>query len=87
MLTAKENKMVVELRERFAGVERIPLSAADRLFKILDAAPEAALAALVRERVKFCAMPAANRLRRDHGWNEDRLERLMKGESDGDCEA
>jgi hypothetical protein len=58
-------------------VDAIPLNAAGRLLSILNVAPAEALEMLVRRRVKFCWMPAANRLRGKFGYSERRIKSLL----------
>jgi len=64
---------VAELKKAFADVDRISLKNAEKLGKIMDAAPLACLIGLVKGNVKFCAGVARNRLWLVHGWTWDQI--------------
>lgn len=60
-------KMAKEVQATMAKVERISTDHADKLLALLDKAPQEALQWLYDNRVKFCWMPAARRLREKFG--------------------
>ena len=70
-------QMLLTLKASLAKVERISTEHADRLLKLLDAAPAEALEMLVREKVNFCYLPAMRRLREKHGYSKDRVAALL----------
>ena len=69
---------IEQLKAAFAKRDRIPVDAAVELTALLDKAPEDALVILVRERVKFCWMPALTRLQSKFKWSRDRVDALLK---------
>jgi len=65
-------RLVAELKANFETVDTISTEHARRLITILNDAPREALEIMVRERIKFCWMPARMRLVTEHGmsWEE-----------------
>ena len=68
------NQLIAELKTNFETVETISSEHARRLIDILNMAPREALEIMVRERIKFCWMPARMRLvtEYDMSWDEVR---------------
>lgn len=66
-MSADNVQMVKQLKALFENVRSVSADHAERLLALLDRAPQEALQMLVDERVKFCWVPAARRLREKFG--------------------
>lgn len=64
MISAQTMSMVATCKRLFGTVETISTVHADRLLKLLDRADRESLVLIYKERIKFCWMPAATRLRK-----------------------
>lgn len=61
-MTQKELMLLDTLETQFRKLERIPLDAIPRLEKIIHQAPNEALEAMVRRRIRFCDTVANSEL-------------------------
>jgi hypothetical protein len=58
-MTPKATALLATLKALYGARDEITTDAATKLIDILERAPDEALEAIVRERVKFCRYPAA----------------------------
>lgn len=68
--------MIQEVKTTLAGVERISCDHAEQLLKLLDRAPQESLIMLVKDRVKFCRLPAQRRLMEKFGMTIEQIRAL-----------
>lgn len=76
----KLEEQISYLKQAFGSRETISMAAADRLTVILNQAGEDACEIMVREKIKFVWMPAANRLRNKFGWSQSKIVELIKAQ-------
>lgn len=78
MISKKVQEQIQVLKATLGKLERISDEAGDRLLKIIHESPEEACVAMVEARIKFCWMPAVNRLQNHFKWSRDRVQTLLR---------
>jgi hypothetical protein len=78
MISPKVQAQIQVLKTTFGKLERISDEAGEKLLKIIHESPEEACVAMVEARIKFCWMPALNRLQNHFKWSRERVQTLLR---------